>query len=203
MQGDSMRRNLVRLIAVLASTFACALSGSPLTSTWRVPEAGRPPFRRVLATFVSTDQAMRRSMEDRLATKVPSSFAAYRAVPGLSLNDRELARQQLRGKLFDGVVVMRVVDVRNVQSFRGGSTWYANSPTFSDYWRSSWAIVRDPAYLVSDRYVFVETVLYSLADDKLLWAGRTSAENPRSVNELVDRTVDAVAKELRGTELVR
>jgi hypothetical protein len=203
-QGGSMHRYLVTLTAVLISTLACASGGSTsLTNKWRAPHTDQLPFHRALTTFVSTDLPLRHSMEDRLATRIPGSFAAYRSIPELSLSDRGLAREQLRGKLFDGAVVMRVVDVRDVQSYRPGVTWYTSYPSFYDFWGSSWTVAQAPGYAVTDRVVFVETVIYSLAEDRLLWAGRTTTENPASVTELVDRTVDAVADELRSQHLIR
>jgi hypothetical protein len=149
------------------------------------------------------DLPMRRAMEDRLATRIPSSFAAYQVVPNLSLADQDLAREQLRGRLFDAAVVMRVVDVQDVQSYRPGSSWYTGYPRFSDFWGSSWTIVQAPGYAVNDRAVFVETAVYSLSENKLLWAGRTTTQTPPSVSDLVDHTVDAVAKELRATRVIR
>jgi hypothetical protein len=199
-----MHRNVVNFAVALISTLACASGGaSSLTNTWRAPDTERVPFRRVLASFVSADPSTRGPMEDRLATRIPSSFAAYKSVPDLSTSDRSLAREQLRAKLFDGAVVMRVVDAREVQTYRPGVAWYTGYPRFYDFWGSSWTAATTPGYAVTNRVVFVETVLYSLSEDKLLWAGRTATENPRSVNELVDRTVDAVADELRSQHLIR
>jgi hypothetical protein len=202
-QGGPMNRILVTPAALICA-IACASGGaSPLSNTWRAPDTERPAFHRVLATFVSTDLSTRRAMEDRLAQGIPSSFAAYRAIPDLSLTDRALAREQLRAKLFDAAVVMRVVDVRDVQAYRPGVTWYTGYPRFHDFWGSSWTAAQASAPAAGDRVVFVETVLYSLSDDKLLWAGRTATENPRSVDDLVDRTVDAVAHEMRSQRLIR
>jgi hypothetical protein len=199
-----MHRKVATVTANLILSFVCASCGAtPLTSTWRAPAAENAPFHRVLATFVSMDLPLRRSMEDRLAMKIPRSFPAYQTVPDLSLGDRERARDQLRGRLFDAAVVMRVVDVRNVQSYRPGGDWYTGYPRFYDFWGPSWTAVRDPGYAVIDRAVFVETMVYSLSEDKLVWAGRTTTDSTQSVNELVDRTVDAVAKELRSKQVIR
>ena len=198
-----MPRRFATLSTLLVVSLACASGPTPLASTWRAPEVYHAPFHRVLATFVSTDPLVRRAMEDRLAMRIPSSFPAYQAAPDLSLADREQARERLRGKLFDAAVVMRVVDVQNVRSYRPGTSWYTGYPSFDDYWGSSWTVAHAPGYAITDRSVFVETAVYSLSENKLLWAGRTTTQTPPSVNELVDRTVDAVAKELRATRVIR
>jgi hypothetical protein len=203
MQGGPIHRSAVTLNAVLIATLACASGGTTLTNAWRAPQTDGLPFHRVVATFISADLPLRRSVEDRLASRIPSSFAAYRTVPELSFSDRVPARDQLRARLFDGAVVMRVVDVQNVQSYRPGVTWYTGYPRFHDFWGASWTVASSPGPVVTDRVVFVETVIYSLSDDRLIWAGRTATENAGSVSDLVERTVDAVGRELGSTPLIR
>ena len=159
-------------------------------------------FHRILAAYVTNDPAVRRSVEDKLSRKIPNSFPAYSAVPNLSLTDPQKAREQLRDKLFDGAVVMRVVDVENQQVYVPGSAWYAPYPSFYGYWGASWGMVQSPGYVINNKYVTVETAIYSIKDDKLVWAGRTRTQNPASAGKLVDETVDAVAKELRSQQLI-
>jgi hypothetical protein len=63
-------------------------------------------------------------------------------------------------------------------------------------------MVQRPGYVVTDRVVSVETTIYSLNDDKLLWAARTRTLNANSSTKFVDETVDAVVRALRGQRLI-
>jgi hypothetical protein len=189
---------------VLVSALACASSGSTsLTSSWRAPTADRLQFRRLLTSLVSTDPIMRRAIEDRLAARIPDSFAAYSAVPELALGNPEVTREQLRRKLFDGAVVVRVLGLRGENTSLPGSGGYTTYPGFYGYWESSWTTLRNPAYVAPDTQVTVEIVVYSLADDKLVWAGRTTTTKLASVQEALDQSVDAVVRELWSTRSSR
>jgi hypothetical protein len=199
----SMHCTFGTLTAVLLSSLACASNGTSLTSTWRAPEFHRLPFHRALTSFVSTDVGMRRAVEDRLATRIPGTFPAYSAVPELSLSDPAKAREQLRGKLFDGAVVVRIVEARTERASPPDAVWYTANPSFYGYWGSSWMTVRNPASGLTEKPVLVEVVIYSLADDRLVWAGRTETMNPKSVKELVDHSVDAVVRELWSKRMIR
>jgi hypothetical protein len=190
--------------ALLAVTLACATGGTPdLETSWRDPSIRTFHFRRLLVSYATNDEEMRRRVEDKLASRLPNAFAAYRVAPDLNTRDPAAARALLREKLFDGAVVMRVVDVKDRATYVPLNTWYTGHPSFYTYWGSSWGMVQRPGYVVNDRMVSVETAVYSIKDDKLLWAARTRTLNASSPSKLVDETVDAVVRELRGQRLMQ
>jgi hypothetical protein len=60
----------------------------------------------------------------------------------------------------------------------------------------------DPGYLRTDRVVLVETLVYSLAQDKLLWAGKSKTTNPENLQKFISELADAAAKEMRKAGFV-
>ena len=57
-------------------------------------------------------------------------------------------------------------------------------------------------YMRSDRFVSVETNVYSIEDERLLWSGVSQAFDPLDVGGTVDDVADAVSKELRRVGLL-
>jgi hypothetical protein len=157
----------------------------------------------MLVSYVSNDESVRRRVEDKLAAQLPNAFAAWRVAPDLAGRDRPDASTLLHDKKFDGAIVMRVVDVGDRQQYIPLTTWYTGYPSFYGYWGSSWGMVQRPGYVVTDRVVSVETAIYSIKDDKLLWAARTRSLAATSPSNLVDQSVDAVIRELRGQRLLQ
>ena len=51
-----------------------------------------------------------------------------------------------------------------------------------------------PGYYTTDKNYFVETMVYEVANDKLIWSGTTKTVNPskmeKAVNEIADVVVD-------------
>jgi hypothetical protein len=70
---------------------------------------------------------------------------------------------------------------------------------FGPYWGYGWGSVYSPGYLQTDTLVSVETLLYGLKDDKLIWASTSRTENPTNlsglVNEVAYATANAMVKE--------
>ena len=190
---------------MLTSALACATGGSStrLSDSWRDPGTTQLAFNRTLAVYMSPDQGARQAVEDKLASRIPNGVPAYRALPNLSRTDPAQARQQLQGQGFDGVVAMRVVGVEQSGEYVPGSDWYASRRGFDSFWGPAWVVVEDPGYRVADRVVTVETRIFSVPQNRLVWAGRTQTENPKSVDKLVESTADAVGSTLREQGLIR
>ena len=51
--------------------------------------------------------------------------------------------------------------------------------------------------------VYVETLIYSLRQNKLVWAGQSRTTDPDSVDELVSELADAAAAQLENAELIK
>jgi hypothetical protein len=198
----SQRLRNTLLIASLLGLSACA--STTFTSTWKAPDAQpvSPVGKTIAAVFVSRDESRRRAGEDALAADLrargANPIAAYTLLPNERRGDGDAARQLLRQAGAQGVVVMRVVGRDQRISYTPGvgyafpSYYYG----FGPYWGYGWGAVYQPGYLTTDTVVSVETLVYSLQQDKLLWASTSRTINPRDLDTLVNEVADATAKEM-------
>ncbi len=116
--------------------------------------------------------------------------------------DSEVARATVDAGGFDGAVVMRVIGRDQQLTYQPGMSYPAHYGGFYSYYGYGWPAVYDPGYLRTDTIVTVETNVYSVADDKLLWSGVSETMNPNHVARAVDDVANAVARELRRQGLV-
>jgi hypothetical protein len=75
------------------------------------------------------------------------------------------------------------------------STGYYTS--FWGYYGYTWGAVWDPGYLREDRIVTVETLVFSVPRDKLLWAALSETTNPKSMDAFMKDLVTKAAKEMK------
>jgi hypothetical protein len=190
------------LMALLLWLGACA--STTFTSTWKAPDAQpvSPAGKTIAAVFVSPDESRRRAGEDALAADLKArganAIAAYTLLPNERRGDGDAARQLLRQAGAQGVVVMRVVgrDQRINYTPGVGYAFPSYYYGFGPYWGYGWGAVYQPGYLTTDTVVSVETLVYSLQQDKLLWASTSRTINPRDLDTLVNEVADATAKEM-------
>jgi hypothetical protein len=119
------------------------------------------------------------------------------AIPDSMIAEVEKAKALTLKEGFDGAVVMRVVDARKRVTYVPP----AYGPTFWGYYGAAWPIAHRGRYH-EDHVVVVETAIFSLARDRLLWIGATETLNPESLPELVEEVAEAVRGELVRRDLI-
>jgi hypothetical protein len=186
------------------------LAGPKFVSTWKAPEAAGTSFagRKVAALIISDDQNLRVSGEEALVRElagvgVPQGIASYRIVPSEELRDPEKARRWYEKAGAEGVVAMRLVkaDKRTTWS---PSTW--STPYYSTLWGYygyGWGAVYDPGITRTDTVAVVETLIFSVPENKLLWAGVTESTNPKDTARIIKDIVTATVKEMTKEGLIR
>jgi hypothetical protein len=193
----------LRLLVVCLAILVAACATTEVKDSWRNPEVGPIHYRKVVALAVTNDAAIRRTVEDELAKQASRAevVPAYAFIPDADLGDVEKVKRLVSEAGFDGAVVFRIAGTEKKQTYVPGSY---TTPTYSlwGYYGNAWSVMASPGYVVTDTYVEVETRVYSVADEKLVWAGRSETLNPGSIRELVDDVAKAVAKDLRAQGLI-
>jgi hypothetical protein len=202
---------------LLNVTFACALALSAVAaaapkfvSTWKAPEAANVSFagKKVAALIVSEDQSLQMSGEEALvrelaAVGLANGISSIRIVPREELRDPEKARVWYEKQNVDGVVAMRLVKADTRKTWTP-VVW--TSPTYSSYWGYygyAWSSLNDAGYMREDAVVVVETLVFSVPMNKLLWAGVTESTNPKDVQRGIKDIVKATVKEMQKQGLAK
>jgi hypothetical protein len=187
------RFTLLSLVALLAS--ACA--STQLVSTWKEPGTGSVYFRNVIAVAPVKDPAVRRALEDELSKDLINTHAvpSYTVLSDEELKDPEKLKEKVAALGFDGMVVFRIVSVDKEATWVPGT--YAGP-----YWAFGGWPMYDYGYVQTDTVVRVDTNVYSVGDNRLVWASTSKTFNPGSAKKLVDSVAKAVAKEMKREGLV-
>lgn len=187
---------------------ACAGGGTNMVNSWKEPSAGALEFKKVAVFFLHKDQTVRGIGEEELVRQVKRTAA----VPSIALfqqldrKDIELIVDQLKRRGFDGAILMRIADVDEKITVSPGirPAYYV---TFSSYY--SYVVPTLEYYSglppkeSKDRKVKVETVLYSLLQDKMLWIGISESSNPETIRDLVVKNAAVVAGSLKQSGLIK
>ena len=182
---------------------ACASNSTEVVNAWKDPSLGPTRFNKVLVVFITKDAGLRRAAEDELAHRL-NAVPAYTVIPDSLLRDRNKAKAWVKQEGFDGAVVMRPVAVDKETTYVPGQAYVVPSHYGSmwGYWGSGWGYAYDPGYVQQDQIVSVEANVYSVADNKLVWASRTKTYNPESVRQLINEIVDVTVAEMKKQKVL-
>jgi hypothetical protein len=183
------RRNLTKaalLAAVAAALAACA--STSLQSTWKNPAAAPLNLKgkKVVALVVIDEEALRYAAEDEAAREITVhggvGVPAYTLLPQAQIRDKERARAIFEKEGIEAVVVVRPVAKEKALS---GSFW--GSPGYSSFWGPGFwgGGFGGDGYLRTDTILIVETLVYSLQQNKLVWASQSQTMNPTQVGSFV------------------
>jgi len=203
-----MKRALSGTLAALVAT-ATVFAAPKFTSVWKAPIANEVSLagKKVAALVISNDEALRMSGEEALVRELTSrglqGVASYRIVPREELTAPDKAKGWFERSGVEGVVALRPVSAEKVTTYTP-DTW--SSPYYGTLWGYygyGWSSVYIPGSVREDRILVVETTIYSVPRNALLWAATSETKNPKELGRFVQDLASACVKELQKQGLAR
>ena len=196
-------------LTILSAAFLTGCATTGFVSTWKAPDAAplHPIGSKVAAVVMMGNEAARRAAEDALAREITARGA--QGVPMYSVlkegrpDNEQAARAALEAGGFDGAVVMRPVSKEKEIS---STPAMYTGPMYGGYWGGYYGYGWGTPWgygpvaggeIRTDTIVSLETLVYSLKQNKLVWGGQTRTTNPANVDQLIKETSALVAQELQ------
>ena len=194
-----------------------ALLGYPATpeakakfsTTWKAPGAAGVTYagKKVVGLIVSDDLSLRMSAEEALARELTArgvqGVAAYRVIPREEIRNVESAKRWFEQSGTAGVVVMRVIDLSK-EKIPTSVVWAgATYGSFWDYYPYAWgsAIAIGPGR--TETRVVVETLIFDVPGNRLLWAGTSETVDPKDAQATVKGIVLSAVEKMKKDGLIR
>jgi hypothetical protein len=196
---------VVTALASLASLSAAVR----FTSTFKSIDAGSVSFagKKVAAVVITDDDSLRMAGEESLARELTArgmqAVASYRMAPKEELRRAETAKVWFERAGVDGVVALRPVSVDTRQPYTTAMWLSPNYATFWGYYGYGWSNVYVIGTVQAETVVAVESMIYSVSRNQLMWAAVTETTNPRSLPGFVGELVKESVKEMQEQGLAK
>lgn len=193
-------------VVLLVAIGAGGCASSQVKEVWVDPRAQTSELDRVVALYMGPDKASQRVAEDEMAKQIRTR--GVEAVPGYMViadserNDTAAVARKLKSLGFEGAVVMRLVGVDERISATSAGPAVAPYGSFYGYYGYAYPVAMSPTYLTTDQVVRMQTTVYSLEQDRLLYAATSETFNPKSATDLVDDISKAVGKDMEKRGLI-
>ena len=190
------------LLGLVMFTSTNAHAGVKLVTTAKSPEATGLKFNKILVVLLDVDNDLRRRAEGGLARRIPGAVAASAIIPDADIRDRDKVIAAIKSNGVDGVIVLRNVNVGRDYAITPGNVSVMVYPNMWDYWGSTWAVVEQPGYAIPETSVSADIAIFSIVNEKMVWAGRMTATDPQSLRDLLDNLVKVGRSELKKQKIV-
>jgi len=126
-------------------------------------------------------------------------FAGSDAGKELTKNEEE-ARAKIKERVekfdLDGLMVVSLKDKEEETKYHQGTTWAVSAPvygngmygynygfTYDQYFYHTYTAVHTSGYYTKSETFFIETSVFDVATEELLWLGQTKTKNPTSLSK--------------------
>ena len=210
-----MSRALMAAFVAACLVAAPAYAKTKFKTAWKSPEATQitlEPGDKVLAMVISAHDDSRNGAEAALAAELKKrgveAIPAYTVIPKSVIQDEDKARPYVEKAGCKYAVIMRVVSQE--KDIKGSGPMYTAVYTgpyygglYGGYWGFGWGMAYSAGNMQIDTKVSVETLVYDLGTDKLIWAGMSETVNPSTALKFIKELVNEVGKEMRKQGLTR
>jgi hypothetical protein len=200
-----MKHFLVLIVTLLL--VGCGGTKTVILDSWKDPSTTieKENFKKVLVIALVKNDLVRKRIESRFKEINPIFHTSNQFLNEKTGVDKEMLLKLLKSENADGVLTMRLVDVTKETSYVPGTT----SPYFNagymntyGYMFGSWyglysPMYYSPGYYVENTYFIVETNVFSLENNKLIWSAVTKTIKFSDIEGGLDDILTSLVEEMR------
>lgn len=219
--SKSQLGKLVVLSVALLAIAACSqtTTSTTITQSYRNPGYEQTVFKKLFVIGVGDTQETRKAFEDDLVAAIKaqggSATTSWAVLPKAEQLTEEEIRSAVEAGGFDGLLITRLLSVDNEEEYSPGSSYYTAKTNYYGgggygyrgggyygFYGTTFAKMRSPGYFDTSTSIRIETNLYSIAADGLVWNGQSDTIDPKSISDVRTSATAAVAKKLKEEKLI-
>jgi hypothetical protein len=199
----------IKLFALLlisaAFFFASCTTTTVMTNVWKDKTyQGKP--KKIAVIMVAKSPDMRNLFEDRfsgeLDTRGNNAFQSYTIIPMEQLRDKELVKSKIRSSGADTVLISRLVDTKTIESYNPGLI-YIVPDSYYDWWGYYAVVFADYGYTGNVAVAYIETNVYDVKTEKLIWSGHSKTERTEGEQELITAFIKVMIRKLASDKIIQ
>jgi hypothetical protein len=197
------------LVALMVTTATAVVVAAPkFLDVWKSPEVSRLNFagKKVAALVITDSQSLQMSGEEALTRELTergvTGTPTYRFVPREELKSADKAKGWFERAKVEGVVALRPVKRQTEQEYSPVIWSSGYYPSFWGYYGYGWSNVYVVPTSKETTTITVETLIYDLTRNQLVWAAISETRDPKNLQDFVKDLVNATVREMKKMKLV-
>ena len=195
------------MVSAAALLILAGCASTEFKSTWKAPDAPAVEMtgKKIVVVADKVPASTKLAVETAVANELNKLGA--QAVPASQLfqgiSDNETAKAKLANEEYNAAWVVRLTNREKELSSTPGM--YAPAGPYGSYW--GWGGGYGYAYgapeIRTDTKVFIETMVYSIKADKLVWSGMSVTTNPTNIESFAAELTGISVEQMKKSGLLK
>lgn len=203
-----MNVRYICLLLTLAWAMTACSTVTKISTAWKAPDYEGGAFRKPLIIGVSKEDLTRRTFEDAFAQALGSQVvlakSSYHVLPDSDRLTEVEIKQAVQQGDYDAVIITRLLAVDKKETYVPPRTYTMPRYYYAyyNYYHTAWDVVHEPGYVKTDTIVRLQTNLYDVRTERLVWSGQSDTFDPPSTKDVVTSVTRAVTQRLTKEGLI-
>jgi hypothetical protein len=202
-----MRRGHVSraLLFVVLAFFSASCASTRITDVWK-SEDYQGKAESIVVIMAAKDAESRELFENRFVAKLQargnSAMQSYKLASLDELPDKEFVKAKAKDAGADTVLISRLVNLKTIESYVPGQKYVIPSAHYG--WGPYYTVIfADYGYTGDTRIVYIETNLYDVKTEKLIWSAHSKTERTEGQQQLITTFADIIIKKLASDRIIK
>ena len=186
---------------------SCA--STKIVESWKEPnkQITLDKLKKVLVVAMFKDETSNRKAEDQMVKFLKGKgIQSYNYLnKNFDKSKVETIQNKIKKDGFDAAVTMRLIDVdkETIYQRNGINRFPNNYRDFSNYYYESAISYYNPDNYITTKTYTIETNIYSITENKIIWSALTETSDPKGVNKMTEDVTQAVYKQMIKDRLIK
>lgn len=202
--------NVLKLINIfLTMLIISSCASTKIVESWKEPnkQITLDKLKKVLVVAMFKDETSNRKAEDQMVKFLKGKgIQSYNYLnKNFDKSKVETIQNKIKKDGFDGAVTMRLIDVdkETIYQRNGVNRFPNNYRDFSNYYYESAISYYNPDNYITTKTYTIETNIYSITENKIIWSALTETSDPKGVNKMTKDVTQAVYKQMIKDRLIK
>mgnify|MGYP001828686552 CR=1 FL=1 len=217
-----MNLNYISISFVLLVISAC--THTKLSQTWSDPDI-KTTYSNIMIVGVSDSEQLRRAYEtyfaDHIRERGAQSIASYKLISHkdeMELGDdknsfHSIVKSAVEGSDIDAVLITHLLSIEEDEIYRPSmeyqpaygpvyytATYYDNMHGYHGYVTT---YVGQPGYLTNEKTYLLESNLYDVKSEELVWTTRSKTFSPESMEQAIEELTGSIIDDLVSRKIIQ
>ena len=193
------------LIITLFSIFVTSCASTRVIDSWK-DESYKGRNKIIAVIMVAKNDHNRKMFEGRFAAELNargnSALQSNKFITLEQLSNREEVKSKIKETDADTVLISRLVDSKAIEAYTPGKAHFI--PTGYNNWDSYYELIFvDYGYTSNTEIAYIETNLYDIKTEQLVWSARSKTERTEGEQQLINTFIDVIVKKLSSDNIIK